>query len=77
MDQEAQDWFTWRMFLGLVQCIFMIRAVHNFITLHPLLSMELYFAAFLITFFAMVVELNNHPTQRSFRVQASTEDTEG
>ena len=77
MDQEAQDRFAWRMFLGLVQCIFVICAVHNFITPHHLLSTELCFAAFLITFFAMVMELNNHPTRRSFRVQASTEDAEG
>ena len=77
MDQEAQDRFAWRMFLGLVQCIFAIHAVHNFITPHPLLSTELCFAAFLITFFALVVELNGNPTRRSFRVQASTEDAEG
>ena len=77
MDQEAQDWFTWRLFLGLVQCIFAIHAVHNFVTPYLLLSTELCFAAFLITFFAMVVELNNHPSQRLFRVQASTEDAEG
>ena len=77
MDQGAQDRFAWRMFLGLVQCIFAIRTVHNFITPDPLLSTELCFAAFLITFFTMVIELNNHPTRRSFRVQATTEDAEG
>ncbi|KIM65638.1 hypothetical protein SCLCIDRAFT_22535 [Scleroderma citrinum Foug A] len=39
--------------------------------------MELCFAAFLISFFALVVELNGHPSWRSFRVQVSTEDADG
>ena len=77
MDQEAQDWFAWRLFLELVQCIFALQTVHNFVQPHLILSMELRFAVFLISFFAMVVELNNHPTQRFFRIQVSTEDAEG
>lgn len=77
MDQEAQDQFAWRLFLGLVQCLFALHTVHTFVYPHPLVSTELCFAAFLISFFAMVIELSNHPTRRSFRIQASTEDTEG
>jgi len=44
---------------------------------HPVISAELCFAAFLIAFFTLVVEMNQTPDGRRFIVQASTGDSQG
>ena len=77
MDQGANDRFTWRMFLGVVQCLFALRGVHNFVSPHPVLGTELCFAVFLIAFFAFVVELSQAPNQRRYLIEASAEDSQG
>ena len=59
MDQEAQERFTWRMFLGLVQCLLALHTVHTFIYPNLVISIKLCFAAFLIIFSMLVVKLNH------------------
>ena len=77
MDRNAEDRFTWRLFLGVMQFLIAIRGVHAFVNPHPVISAELCFATFLITFFTLVVEMNQTPEGRRFIVQASAEDRQG
>ena len=77
MDRNAEDRFTWRLFLGVMQFLIDIRGVHTFVNPHPDISAELFFATFLITFFTLVVEMNQTPNGRRFIVQASAEDCQG
>ena len=53
------------------------RGVQTLLYPHPVISAELCFAAFLIAFFTLVVDMNQTPNRRQFIVQASTEDSQG
>jgi len=49
MDRNAKDRFTWRLFLSVMQFLLATRGVQAFLYPHPVISTELFFAAFLIT----------------------------
>jgi len=53
------------------------RGVQLLLYPHPIISAELCFAAFLIAFFTLVVDMNQTPEGRRFIVQASTGDSQG
>ena len=77
MDRNAEDQFTWRLFLCVMQFLLAGRGVQLLLYPHPVISTELCFATFLIAFFTLVVDMNQTPNRRWFTVQASTEDSQG
>jgi len=77
MDGNAEDRFTWRLFLCVMQFLLAGRGVQAFLHPHPIISAELCFATFLIAFFTLVVEMNQTPEGCRFIVQASTGDNQG
>ena len=77
MDRNAEDRFTWRLFLCVMQFLLAGQGVQAFLYPHPVISTELCFTAFLIAFFTLVVEMNQTPDGRRFIVQASTGDSQG
>jgi len=77
MDRNAEDRFTWRLFLCVMQFLLAGHGVQAFLYPHPVVSAELCFAAFLIAFFTLVVEMNQTPDGHWFIVQASTADRNG
>jgi len=77
MDRNAEDRFTWRLFLCVMQFLLAGRGVQLLLYPHPVISAELCFAAFLIAFFTLVVDMNQTPEGRRFIVQASTGDSQG
>jgi len=77
MDRNAEDRFTWRLFLCVMQFLLAGRGVQLLLYPHPIISAELCFAAFLIAFFTLVVDMNQTPEGHWFIVQASTGDSQG
>ena len=77
MDRNAEDWFTWRLFLCVMQFLLARQGVQLLLNPHPTISAELCFATFLIAFFTLVVDMNQTPNGRQFIVQASTGDSQG